>query len=105
MNAQKYDDAIASFKKSLDCTVQEQKQKAILFKYIGFCYNSKAAAAETYDTQIAILKESMPYLEKAREIDPERERANWAYPLYQCYYNIYGEDDAKTKEVEALQNK
>ena len=47
----------------------------------------------------------MPYLEKAREIDPERERANWAYPLYQCYYNIYGEDDAKTKEVEALQNK
>lgn len=105
MNAQKYDDAIASFKKSLDCTVQEEKQKALIFTYIGFCYNSKAAAAETYDTQIAILKESMPYLEKAREIDPERERANWAYPLYQCYYNIYGEDDAKTKEVEALQNK
>lgn len=103
MNAQKYDDAIASFKKSLDCTVQDEKQKALILTYIGFCYNSKAATAEKYETQIEILKESMPYLEKAREIDPERERANWAYPLYQCYYNIYGENDAKTKEIEALQ--
>ena len=104
MNERKYDDAIANFKKSVDCPVEDEKQKSLVLTYIGFCYNAKAAETEKYEDQIEILKQSIPFLEKAREIDPQRERSNWAYPLFQCYYNVYGENDAKTKEVEAIQN-
>ena len=103
MNAKKYDDAIANFKKSIDCPVEDEKQKSLVYTYIGFCYNAKAAEAEKYEDQIEILKQSIPFLEKAREIDPQRERSNWAYPLFQCYYNVYGENDPKTKEVEEIQ--
>ena len=31
-----------------------------------------------------------------------REKANWAYPLYQCYYSVYGANDPKTKELEGM---
>ena len=44
----------------------------------------------------------MGYLERAKEIDPNRERANWAYPLYQCYYLVYAASDPRTLEMEKL---
>lgn len=103
MNAKNYDAAIANFKKAKDCPVEDEKQKSLVLTYIGFCYNAKAADVEKYDDQIALLKESIPFLEEARKIDPSRERSNWAYPLFQCYYNVYGENDPKTKEIEELQ--
>ena len=54
--------------------------------------------------EIAMLEgfEAMGYLEKAKEIDPNREKANWAYPLYQCYYLVYAADDPRTLEMEKL---
>ena len=39
---------------------------------------------------------------KSPWVDPNREKANWAYPLYQCYYSVYGANDPKTKELEAI---
>ena len=30
------------------------------------------------------------------------ERANWAYPLYQCYYLVYAASDPRTLEMEKL---
>lgn len=103
MNLKNFDAAIESFKKAVDCDLEDAKQKALVYTYIGFCYNAKAVEEEKYENQIEIVKAGIPFLEKAREIDPERERTNWAYPLYQSYYNVYGENDARTKELEGLQ--
>ena len=52
--------------------------------------------------QKKLYTESVGYLEKAKEVDPNREKANWSYPLYQCYYNLYGANDSRTKEMEGM---
>jgi tetratricopeptide (TPR) repeat protein len=99
MNEQKYDDAIESFKKS----VEIDGTNPIVLTYLGFCMNSKAASIEgNIPAQKALYKESMGFLERAKEIDPTREKANWAYPLYQCYYINYSANDPRTKEMEEI---
>lgn len=99
MNASQWDDAIASFKKSISI----DDKNAIVLTYLGFCINSKAAAINNdVPAQKALYKESMGYLEQAKSLDPNREKANWSYPLYQCYYVNYGADDQRTKELESL---
>lgn len=99
MNASKWDDAIASFKK----VVSLDDKNVIILTYLGFSINSKAAEINgDVAAQKALYKESMDYLEKAKSLDPNREKANWSYPLYQCYYVVYGANDARTKELEAL---
>ena len=98
MNAEKWDDAIASLKKSIEL---DDKQ-AIVFTYLGYSLNSKAGTLATANEQKPLLMESLGYLEKARSLDPNRKDANWSYPLYQCYYSLYGADDSRTKEMEAL---
>jgi hypothetical protein len=65
--------------------------------------NSKAAGIEgDIPAQKALYKESMRYLERAKDIDPDRMKANWAYPLYQCYYINYSANDPRTKELEEI---
>lgn len=99
MNAQSYDDAIASFKRA--CEIDDTNP--IVLTYLGFCMNNKAADIEgDVQAQRELYKESMRYLERAKEIDPDRQRANWAYPLYQCYYINYSANDPRTKELEDL---
>ncbi len=101
MNSQEYDAAISDFEKALACP-SEDTQKALVDTFIGFCYSQKAAQVEIYEQQLDILRQAIPYLEKARELDPNRERANWAYPLYQGYYIIKGEDDPATLELKSM---
>ena len=98
MNAQKYDEAIAGFEKALSVKDDEP----LVYAYMGFCINAKAAASQSVQDQKNLYAESLPYLEKCRQIDPDRQHANWAYPLLQCYYSLYGENDARTKELETL---
>jgi tetratricopeptide (TPR) repeat protein len=99
MNESKWDDAIASYKKA----VSIDDKNALILTYLGFSINSKAATIENNKTeQMNLIKESMGYLEKARDADPNREKANWCYPLYQCYYAVYGANDSRTKEMEAM---
>lgn len=101
MNAQDYTNAIESFKKS----VEIDGTKPVILTYLGFCINASASQIENDRAkQKAMYKESMGYLEKAREIDPDRQQANWAYPLYQCYYIIYSGNDPKTLEMQKLAN-
>ncbi len=102
MNDQKYDEAIADFKNALTCSNAEDGQKALVNTFVGFCYNQKATQLEIYEDQKAMLQEGMPYLEEARKLDPERERSNWAYPLYNCYYHIKGETDPATLELKNM---
>lgn len=99
MNASKWDDAIGLYKK----VVSLDDKNIIILTYLGFCINSKAAEISgDVTTQKSLYKESVDYLEKARSLDPNREKANWSYPLYQCYYVLYGGNDARTKELENM---
>ena len=98
-NPELYNVAIENFKKAISIKPNDD---ALIYTYLAFCLNSKAAACQKANEQKEYYKESETYLEKARELDPNRERANWSYPLYQCYYTLYGADDSRTKEAEAL---
>ena len=98
MNAGQWDEAIAGYKKAIAINDKD----ALVLTYLGFCINSKAQALNTPQEQKSLYTESMGYLEKARDLDPNKERANWSYPLYQCYYTLYGADDSRTKEMEKM---
>lgn len=90
---------VEAFKKA----VSIDQTNPVVYTYLGFSMNAMASAINGYRAQqLALYKESMGYLDKAKELDPNREKANWAYPLYQCYYSVYGANDPKTKELEAI---
>lgn len=98
MNAGKWDAAVEDFKKAISI----EPSRSLIYTYLGFTYNSKASELNSVAEQKALFTEAASWLEKARELDPDRKESNWCYPLYQCYYNIYGPDDSRTKEMEAL---
>ncbi len=113
MFAEKYDDAIASYKKAaeLDPTFVQ------VFFNIGTCLNSKAVLLNdkladkktgtitkaNKDKVRALLEEAKSYLLKAKELDPNREKVNWAYALGRVYYSL--EDKVNYKAMEDLQKK
>ena len=43
----------------------------------------------------------MKYFDKAKELDPDKNMSNWGYNRYNAYYNLYGENDPRTKAAEA----
>ena len=112
MQQEKYDDAAEAFKKSieLDPTYVEG------FYNTGACLNSKARMLqdeladkrtgtitnENFEKVKDILRESKGYLEKAQELDPNCEKCNWVYPLWQVYYALG--DTAKADEMERRLN-
>ena len=90
---------VEAFKKA----VSIDQTNPVVYTYLGFSMNAMASAINgDRAQQLALYKESMGYLDKAKELDPNREKANWAYPLYQCYYSVYGANDPKTKELEGM---
>lgn len=110
MNTGKWDDAIASYKKAAEL---DPAFVQVIFN-TGVCLNQKAIeekdkladkktgglTPENANKIKAILADAKGYLEKAREIDPNREKVDWAYPLYQIYYNLG--DKTKAAEMEKL---
>ncbi len=95
MNDGKWDEAIADLKKA-----NEIKPNALVLTWLGFCNNNKAAIEQNANKQKQLLTETQGYLEKARELDPTQQEASWSYLLYNTYYNLYGADDARTKELD-----
>ena len=93
MNESKWDEAIADFKKA-----NAVKEDALILTWYAFCNNNKAEATQNPADKKTLYTESQNLLEKARDLDPNQERANWRYLLYNTYYNLYGENDARTKE-------
>lgn len=94
-----WDECIEAFKKAIEI----DGTNPVILTYLGYSINSKAAQINgDRAAQKALYKEAMGYLERAKEIDPNRERANWAYPLYQCYYLVYAASDPRTLEMEKL---
>lgn len=94
-----WDECIEAFKKAIEI----DGTNPVILTYLGYSINSKAAQVNgDRAAQKTLYKEAMGYLERAKEIDPNRERANWAYPLYQCYYLVYAASDPRTLEMEKL---
>ena len=63
---------------------------------------NKASLIDNVAQRKTLYQDAITYLEKARQLDPNQEQISWAYILYQCYYNVYGADDSRTKELEAI---
>ena len=110
MNASKWDDALKSFDKAISIN-----PKFVQCYYnAGVCLNSKARelddqladkttgriTPENLEKVKAVLNQSLGYLEKCKELDPERKAVNWAYPLYQIYYSL--QNTEKAAEMEKL---
>jgi len=104
MGENKWDDAIASYKKSLEIDPQFIQVRFNL----ALCQNNKAITLKEANNGIltdeakAFLQESVKNLTQIREEDPNREQVNWPYTLYQAYY-LLG-DNEKAKEIESLLN-
>ena len=111
MNAKKYDEAIESYKKAMEI---DPNFVQVVFN-IGVCLNSKAVnlndqlsdkktgtiTKANLEKVKAVLNEAKQYLEKAKELDPDREKVNWAYALGRVYYALG--DTANYEAMEALQ--
>ncbi len=110
MNSENWDAAVEAFKKAIDI---DPTWTPVVFN-TGICLNSKAIALndqlmdkktmgltpENAEKVKNVLRDALTYLEKTRELDPTREKTNWAYPLYRIYYSLG--DKAKMAELEAI---
>jgi tetratricopeptide (TPR) repeat protein len=109
---EKFDEAVECYKKAAEL---DPTYVAALYQ-AGVSLNSKAInlkdqladkktgmlTTANADKVKAILNEAKTYLEKVRELDPNREQVNWAYALYQMYYSLG--DNAKASELEQILN-
>lgn len=96
-----WDEVIDCFKKAVAI---DDTNPAVL-NFLGASIYLKGATSQDATGIKQLCAEAARYLERAREIDPDQAQSRWSYPLYQTYYQLYGPDDPKTKEVEALLNK
>ena len=90
------DNAIKNLKKALDI----KPDNVTVMVYLGACYNSKASALQDPNGRKVVYKEAIKVLDKAKELDPEKSKANWGYTRYQAYYGYYGPTAAETKKAE-----
>ena len=112
MNNREWDAAVESYKKAIEI---DPNFIQCIFN-AGVCLNGKAIdlkdkladkntgglTKDNAEKVKVILQEALTFLERSKEIDPDREKVNWAYPLYQIYYSLG--DKAKSDEMEALVN-
>ena len=74
---------------------------AVIYTYLGICLSSLAATTEDAAKSKDYYKQAIDAFDKAKELDPDKQMANWGYNRYQAYYGLYGEDDPRTKAAEA----
>lgn len=112
MNDREWDAAVESYKKAIEI---DPDFIQCIFN-AGVCLNGKAIELKdkladkntggltkvNADKVKEILNEALPFLERAKELDPDREKVKWAYPLYQIYYSLGNK--AKSDEMEAIVN-
>ena len=109
MNSENWQGAIDAFKKAVEL---DPNWTPCVFN-IAVCLQSKARALQdqltdkngnitkvNFEKVKDVLREAVPYLEKAKELDPERKETHWSYLLYNIYYNL--DEKAKMTELEAI---
>ena len=109
MKHRDWDQAIMSYKRSvaIDSTLVPSLYN------IGICFCSKAVAMKdslvdnrgrlTKPARVkirSVFAAALPYLERARRLDPDRKTVDWAAPLYQIYFVL--EDKNKTAQLKPL---
>lgn len=101
MKRREWDRAIASYRRSV---VLDSMLVPSLYN-IGICFCSKAMAMKdslvdkrgrlTKVARVAIRNQfgaALPYLERVRQLDPNRKTVDWAIPLYQIYFVLEDKD-------------
>ena len=83
MNASKWDEAIATLQKATAA-----KDDALALTFLGFCYNNKAAQQQDVAAMKGLFETAKECFEKARDIDPNQQRASWSYMLDNTNYNL-----------------
>ncbi len=91
------DNAIKYLRKACDL----KPDNAVVQTYLGTVLNVKASNAVAKQTRDVIFEEAIKHLDKAKELDPNKNQANWGYNRYQAYYGRYGANDPKTQSAEA----
>lgn len=100
MGEKKWAEAIESYKKSL---ALDPEFIQVQFN-LALCQNNQAISIKDANggnltpEAKSLLEESIANLTKIKEKDPNRETINWAYILYQAYYLIGNEEEAKKLE-------
>jgi tetratricopeptide (TPR) repeat protein len=80
---------------------EAKPDNAVIYTYLGICLSSLAATTEDAAKSKDYYKQAIDAFDKAKELDPDKQIANWGYNRYQAYYGLYGEDDPRTKAAEA----
>ena len=86
--------------KTLKQALEIKPDSPIILTYLGICMNVKGANMQDPNGRKVVYGEAIKYLDKAKELDPEKAQANWGYQRYQAYYSLYGANDPKTKAAE-----
>lgn len=77
-----------------------QPENVVVMTYLGACLNVKASNLQDPNGRKVVYQESIKYLDKAKQLDPEKAQANWGYNRYQAYYGYYGANAPETKQAE-----
>ena len=96
MGEEKVDEAITWLSKAIDV----KPDNAAVYTYLGICTCVKAQNLEKKAEQKELYAKAIKAFDKAKELDPKKELANWGYNRYNAYYNYYGPDAPETKKAE-----
>lgn len=86
--------------KCLKSAHEAQPENVVVLAYLGACYNSKASNLQDPNGRKVVYGEAIKVLDKAKELDPEKQQASWGYTRYQAYYGFYGPNAPETKQAE-----
>lgn len=81
--------------------VAANPENASVSYYLGLCLNQQAGSTDDQAKRKELFQEAVKAFDRAKELDPDKQQANWGYNRYQAYYSLYGEDDPRTKAAQA----
>ncbi|WP_028909927.1 hypothetical protein [Prevotella sp. AGR2160] len=87
--------------KCLQAALKVKPDNVLVMTYLGACLNVKAANLQDPNGRKVVYTEALKWLDKAKQLDPEKQQANWGYNRYQTCYGLYGANDQRTKDAEA----
>ena len=94
---QKTAEAVECLKKAFEI----KSDNALIAAYTGHAFAVLAQETEDAAKKKDLYKQAIEYLDKAKELDPDRLQSNWGYSRYNAYYNYYGADAPETIQAEA----
>ena len=94
---QKFEESVACLKKAAEL----KPDNALITAFAGHSIVVLAQSTDDAAKKKDLYKQAIEYLDKAKELDPDRLQSNWGYTRYNAYYNYYGADAPETQQAEA----